>query len=231
MAKVNGLPGVKTTRTATPRRVLRSLDGAEFMAGGAIINGSKSRDFGNTGDLDVLRAGLLMGRLTADAKYAPVLVGVLQSSYTSGATEITVSAAQAVEIVRRVGSTGTLKVTGPPAAAGTVATIEKAYSAINTSTGVITIADIGANMIAGAFVTANDGSETPRTILTDQWGLKVTDEDSLSVDIPFADVLIKGQIDSSQVVDWPTDTSLIAWVKAQLRAVGIGFVFDDDFVC
>ena len=49
--------------------------------------------------------------------------------------------AQAVELVRRVGASGDLYITGPPTAAGTVAQITKAYSAVNTTTGVITVYD------------------------------------------------------------------------------------------
>lgn len=230
-SQVGGLPGVKTTRTATPRRVLQDGAKADFLVGGAIIRGAKSRDSGNTGDLDVLRAGTLMGRITSLGKYAPSIVGVLQSDYTSGGTEITVSAAQAVEIVRRVGLTGTLKITGPPDNGGTVATVEKAYSAIVLATGVITIANLGANMIAGSLVTANDGSQVIRSVVVDQFGIKVTDIDNLSIDVPWPLILIKGQIDSSQLIDVSSDPSIMAYVKAALRAVGIGFTFDDDYIC
>lgn len=226
---MNGLPGIGSTRTATPRKILASVAGLLCLPGGKIIDGSKSRDLNNTGDTDVLTAGLLMGKLTSGGKYAPSILGVLQSAYTSGGTAITVSAAQAAEIVRRVGASGNLIVIGPPAAGGTVATITKAFSAVNTTTGVITIANIGANMIAGSLVCTDDGTADPVTLIIDEYGIKATDEDAANIDVPFPTFAVAGMIDASQIRDYPSDSSLKAWVKSKLRANGYGFIFDDDF--
>jgi hypothetical protein len=127
--------------------------------------------------------------VTASGKYANSILGVTTGAFTSGGTSITVSAAQAAEIVRRVGLTGNLQYVGPPAAAGTVATTAaKAYSAINTTTGVITTADLGVNLIAGGFVIATDGSGVPITLIGDQFPLKVTDPAGNSQDTSFEKV-------------------------------------------
>lgn len=228
---VTGLPGMGSDKTATPRRVVFGGMLAQ-LPGGVIIDGSESRDPLNTGDLDVLRAGVLMGKRTDNDLYAPSILGVLTEAYDkdgSETTQLTVSAATAVEVVRRIGSSGTLYLTGPPAAAGTVATQTVTYSAVNVTTGVITINALAADSISGSFIQDTDGSETILTLIPDGFGIKVTDEDSTSVDVPFPKPPVGGVLDASQIVNYPTDTSLIAYVKAALRAVGTGYAFDDDF--
>jgi len=145
---VIGTPGVKTTRTATPRKVMNSDQGLSLHPGGEVIDGSLSRDTGNTGDLDVLRAGLLMGKITSSGKYAPAILGNLGAAYdaTADTTSMTVTAATAVELARRIGTSGTFKLTGPPTASGTVQTVTVTYSAVNTTTGVLTITSLAADV-------------------------------------------------------------------------------------
>lgn len=227
---VPGLPGVRGLKTATPRIVFRQVDLMGTLAQGRVIDGTKSRDSGNTGDTDRLRPGLLMGKVTSGGKLANSILGVLQSAYTSGGTELAVTPAQAVEIARRVGTsgTGTLKAIGPPSAAGTVAATSITFSAINTTTGVITVTSLGVNKIAGTYITAADGSETPITLIPDGWPIPVTDADGSSIDAQMPEVPVAGIIDPAQIVDWPSDTSLIAWVKAALNAVG-QYVFSDSY--
>lgn len=144
---VTGTPRVGTVRTATQRRITFGGEQA-LLAGGRIIDGSESRDPLNTGNLDILRAGLMMGKRSANDLFAPSVIGVLAAAYdaTADTTEMTVSAATAVEMVRRIGTTGTFNLTGPPAAAGTVQTVTVTYSAINTTTGVITITALSADV-------------------------------------------------------------------------------------
>ena len=226
------LPGVGSDRTATPRKILRSDQGKIILPYGVTVDGSKSRDPLNTGDLDVLRAGMLLGKITSGGKYAPSIIGVLPSAHTSSGTAVTsmsLGAANAVELNRRVGSSGTFKLTGPPSAAGSVAVTTVTYSAVNTTTGVATITDIAVNKIAGSFIQPTDGSETPRGIMGLEYGLKVTDQDATSIDVELMELLIGGLIDASQIVNYPTDTSLITYVQdTWLNARGL-FIFDDDF--
>lgn len=140
---LTGLPGVGSTKTSGDRRVFMSSENGGYLPGGRIIKGSASRDPGNTGDVDVLRAGLLMGKITSGGLYAPAILGVSTEAITGASTTITVSAAVATEIVRRIGATGTFKFTGPPTASGTVRTVTVTYSAVNTTTGAITVTAIG----------------------------------------------------------------------------------------
>ena len=181
----NASPSVGTTRTATPRKLLSTEESAQYLPGGKIINGALSRDPDNSGDVDVLRAGLVMGMISATGLYAPSILGVLASAYdkdttsTGGSLELTVSVACATEIVRRIGTSGTFHLTGPPTAAGTVAvSTDVTYSAVDLTTGVITIALLGADFVAGSYIQPIDGSEAPLALIPDTAGIKVTDEDA-----------------------------------------------------
>ncbi len=230
MSKVLGLPGVRSGRVSTPRSVV--IAAGIFMPGGKIIDGSKARDPLNTGDLDVLRAGMVMGKITSGGKYAPSILGVLAAAYTSvGTTQtsMTVSAATAVEIVRRIGSSGTFKLTGPPTAGATLATTTITFSAVNTTTGVITVTDPNVNHIAGAFIQPTDGSETPLCIVGDGTGIKVTDIDAANLDVQFPNALIGGFLDASQIVNYPSDSSLLTWLKTTKLNAVCQFTYDDSF--
>ena len=218
---VLGKPGVGTTRSATPGKPVVMGGEAEYLPGGAYILGSKSRDPGSD-DPFVLRCGLLMGKVTANPKHlAPCFLGVTQLAYTSGGTSVTVTPAQAAEIVRRNGATGSLKYVGPPTANGTNATSGAInYSAVNTTTGVITTSTIGADKVAGTLLLPGtaDGSETPVTVISDPWGLPLPADGS---DGEFPRVLVRAILDPTAIADFPTDTSLQAYLMAALKAAGL----------
>jgi len=229
---VGGMPGRKAERTAEPRKVLACGQGALALPGGKVVDGSKSRDPLNAGDADVLRAGLLVGKIAASGKYAPGIVGVLAEAYDADGqtnTTLVVSAATATEIARRIGAAGAFKVTGPPTPGGQVATETVTFTAVDPATGEVTIEAADNDFIAGSFVQPADGSETPRGLIADGYGLKVTDADGSSIDVPLADLLIAGVVDAGQIVNYPSDASLKAQVKSWLRAGGYAWSFDDDF--
>lgn len=226
---LGGVPRVSTERTALKRMISIGQPPLVHISKRIVIDGTKSRDWGHTGNLDVLRPGLLLGKATSGGKYSPSILGISQNAYTSGGTTITVTAAQAVEIARRVGTSGNLYYVGPPTAAGTVAVIGPiAFSAINTGTGAITTSTLGVNLIAGGFVCATDGTHLPVTVVGEDGGIKVTDETGTSADQdyypPIAGGLQWGQLLPSGI----TDTSLIAWVKARLNDY-CDFIYDNDF--
>lgn len=220
-------PGVRVRGDAERRDILFGLGGNVQEAGGEIVDGALSRDPQNTGDVDTLRAGIMLGRITASGKYAPAILGVSTAALTTVATTLVVSAATATELVRRIGSSGTFNLTGPPSGAGTVVTQQVTFSAVDTGTGDITITATGTAFISGSFVQAEDGSEIIRLLLKDLFGINVTDQDNLDQDASVI-LLIAGQVDVDKIIDYPTDTSLITFVKDALRAVGIGFTFSDD---
>ncbi len=341
-----GLPGVRAVRTASHRRVLASENYKRVATGIQVIDGTKSRDPGNTGNVDVLRAGKVMGRITSGGKWAPSYFGLTSEALTSTETDLDLPEAVGDELVRRVGSSGTFKLIGPPTAAGTVRAATVTYSAIAAASNglrVATITAIGVNEVQtltfgaaatggtmrlrvplangtmvttdaitwnatdatwlaaintaldaatgvsggivatgaapdteitftfsgtgyaalpqpstlisvvvfptsttsatvvqttagvdGRFVTASlvaatDGSENPRGILDDGYGLKVTDDTGTSQDQMIDGLVIGGYVDTSQICDVPSDTALLAYLKAQMRAnSGNDWIFDDD---
>jgi hypothetical protein len=223
------LPGSGTTQVSDTRVVV--LADAKFLPRGVIIDGSNSRDPLNTGDVDYLQAGLLLGKITATKLYRPSIIGVTTVAYDNTAsinTTLTVGTATATEI-SRLGSSGTLTITGPPTAGGTVASATVTYSAVNTSTGVITISALSAAFISGSFIGPSDGAQTPLCLIGNGSPVRVTDADSSSIDVELEKAVIGGVLDSSQILNWPSNAQLQAWVQDQLQESGL-FVFDDKYV-
>lgn len=141
-----GRPGITTAQAIGYRFV--SMDGKiAYKPGGGLVKGTKARDIGNTDETNVLRPGLLMAQHPTTKDYANWVIGVSTGALAGTGTEISVSAAQAAELVRRVGATGTFVLTGPEAASGTVQQKTVTYSAVNTTTGAITITALGANQV------------------------------------------------------------------------------------
>jgi hypothetical protein len=229
IAPVPGMPGIKALRTASWRRVFREGSLLADLAGGKVIDGAKSRDPTNS-PTTVLQPGTLMGKITASGKYAPSILGVTTVAYTSGGTTLTVAAATAAELVRRVGTSGNFNTVGPPGAAGTVATINTAFSAVNTGTGAITVTSLGANMVVGSLIMPQDGSQNALTLIEDGYGIWVQDNDGLDIDVPFNRMPIAGVIDDTQIVNWPADVSTQAFLRALLSTASGGkFVFGGVF--
>lgn len=225
---VAGLPGFRSAQTATPRLVFRQ-GLYEYLAGGKIIDGSESRDCDNTGNIDRLRCGLLMGMITSTGLWAPSIVGVLGSAYTSGGTSLTVSAAVATELARLVGQSGTAELVaiGPPTANGTLAITDITHSAIGATT--LTVSSLGVDKVAGTLIAVKDGRQLPRTLIGDDFPVAVTDGDGASIDVPFARFPIAGVIMSENLLPvWPSDTSIRTWIRESLSTLSQGkFIFDD----
>ena len=227
---VAGLPRVSTSVTATHRIIFRQGDWLSDLAGGKIISGLYSRDTGNTGDLDVLRAGLLMGKRTSGGLYAPSIIGLSNAAYAAGATTLTLTAAAVTEITRRIGASGTFRIVGPPGAAGVIAEEEVTYSALPTTT-TATITALNNSYISGSFIMANDGSQDILSVIPDGYGIKVTDTDgTTNLDVPFAQMPIAGVLISANILLWPSDASLREWLVSEMSKHGQGkFVFDHHY--
>jgi hypothetical protein len=231
----NGKPGVFSTYTATPREVfLANRQFAQFVAGPVTVDGTLSGNPLNAPFTWLLFAGTAMGRVTATGKYANSIIGSTTAAYAhSGGsnTTLTTDVNTAAEIVRRIGNSGTFKLTAPPAASGTVATQTVTFSAVNPSTGAITITALGADAISGAFIQPTDGSESIVTLLCDAWGTKVVDQlNTTRVDVFEAQLLAGGgTINVASIVNYPTDSSMKAWMKAAIKTACPGVNFSDDF--
>lgn len=224
---VPGQPGIRSAKVARHKVVFRGGFYPDILPGGQNIDATKSRDPSNTDDVATLQTGLLMGKITSGGLYAPSILGTLPA-VAVGATSITVSVAVAVELNRRVGASGTFKATGPPVAGGTVVTETITYSAVSVITGVITCTATVNAFIIGSFLQPTDGSETPITFINDGYGIPVLEFDGTAIaNVQFAEVPIVGHIYTTNIVNFPTDTSLRTWLVTRLNDIPGGkFTFD-----
>lgn len=333
---INGMPGVSSERLVSFRRVFRGM-AETWLSGGKQIDGTYSRDPSNTGNVNVLLPGVIMGKRTSGGLYAPSIYGLTNAALTNSGTSLTLaSAAIGTEILRRVGAaTGTFKLTGPPTAAGTVRTLTATFSAISSTTATITALGVnevqtmtfgaaatGGTMrlrvpkangefvltdaitwngtdatwlasintaldgatgvtggivatgaapdtaltftfsgtgyaglpqptemisvetsptsvttvdvvrtttgvdgrfVSGSFIQPVDGSETPLTFTSElSGGIVVTDSAGTNLTVPFHRMPIGGEVDESQFINYPSDTSLRTWLRSQLSTASGG---------
>lgn len=141
-----GRPGI-TARTDAGFRLISTDGKLSYKPQAGVISGPESRDLGNTGFENTLRGGLILAKNTSTNKYGVWSIGVTSGALAGSGTSITLSAAAATELVRRVGATGTFVLTGPPTASGTARQLTATYSGVNTTTGVVTITALGVNQV------------------------------------------------------------------------------------
>jgi hypothetical protein len=238
------IPRVGTEQPSTPRKILWSPNGKLVLPGGKVIDGAESRDNLNTGYLHTLRAGMLMGKITASGKYAPSVLGLTTADTSAASTDLTVVESAADELERRVGASGNLRLIGAPTDTGVVAiSASLGYDSIAAASGgnrVITLsANAPAVYVDGSFLCAADGTHIPLGLIAKETGYRVTDLDNNNLDVELHELLIGGLIDASQILNYPASalTTLRQWVKDALNSRGVGvvvnsggpFQFDDDF--
>jgi hypothetical protein len=227
----NGKPGVLLNLTAQPREVFYSgREFAQWVAEPITVDGTLTSCPFNAPYIFQILAGTLMGRVTATKKYANSVLGLTSSATASGATTVQTDVNTAAEIVRRIGSTGTFKLTGPPAAAGAVATQVVTYTAVNTGTGAITCSATSAAAVSASLIQPTDGSDAILTMVADLYGIKVTDQTNVNrVDVYDPRLLLGGgTINSQMIVNYPSDPSLQAYVKTAVRSFAGKVTFSDD---
>jgi hypothetical protein len=228
---VPGMPRVGARVNAVHRIVFKSGQWDSDLAGGKMIDGAKSRDASNSPDVGVLRAGKLMGKVTAGGLYRPSVIGQTGAAALTSDTALTVSAAVAAEVARlkALGGGGdlSLKLVGPPTAGGTVAETPLTVTAVGATTLTLSAA-LGVAKVTGSLITPADGSESPLSFIPDGYGVPVLDFDAASLPAaPFAPFPIAGVVLSGQVIDWPADASTRAWVVGKMNAAAGGqWVFD-----
>lgn len=224
----SGLPGVSTVYTATPRIIFKGGNVREYLPGGKIIKASVSADPDNTGALRLLRAGLVMGKISSSGLYAPSIMGLTNAAAIVGATSITATAQAVTELVRRVGASGTFTIVGPPSAAGIVQTETVTYSAASGTT--ITCSALSNAYISGSYIMPTDGSQNPISFIDKDFGILVTDEYGTDQDQPWPLVPIMAVVTTANIVNYSTDSSLKNWLKGLMSVKGRGkFIFDDEF--
>jgi hypothetical protein len=228
-----GKPGVVGNYDSQPREVFYSgREFAQFWAPPVTIDGTNSSNPLNAPYVWLLWAGTLMGQITATSKYANSVIGLTGAAAASAATSVSTDVNTAAEIVRRIGASGTFKLTGPPATGGTVATQVVTYSAVNTTTGVITCTALSAAAVSGSFIQPTDGSESIVTLLCEVDGLQIVDQTRTNrVDV-FCGTLLAGggTINTGMIVNYPSDPSLQEYVKTAIRTRSPGVTFLDDIV-
>lgn len=224
-----GLPGAGTPVRATPNYIMMGT--WQYLPGGAIIDGTISQDSGNTGATTTLRPGLIMGKVTSGGKYAPSIYGPTTTTITgSSSTSFTISAAAAAYINARQGASGTLTINGPASSNSTAQSETITYSAINTTTGVVTISTTTNTYEIGSFIGPVDGSQVPMTFIADGFGLYMLDPQTgvANANIQWPQLPIAGTIFSSNLINWPTDTTLQNFIISNLNAASGGqFIFQN----
>jgi hypothetical protein len=233
LTNITGKPGALTTYVAQPRELFYSSRAdAKFLPGPLTVDGTLSGNATNAPYTWLLFAGMPVGRVTSTGKYATSLLGATTSATAASATTVQTDVNTAAEIVRRIGTTGTFKLTGPPAADGTVATQVVTYSAVNTGTGAITCSAASAAAVSGSLIQPTDGSEVIITLIADTWGLKVIDAlNSTRLDVFDPELWAGGGIvNTGMIVNYPADPSLKAWLKSSIRTLIADAKFQDDLV-
>ena len=238
----NEMPGIGTSVIAAYKPIWKGRSGVQYLPGGGTIDGANARDPLNTysGGIvpnaqasyaNVLQPGLLMGKITASGFYGASVLGLSLAAYVDNDTTITVSAATATEVIRRLGgTTGSLKFIGPPTAGGTVAATAITVTAVtvNGNSSTITCGDLNLGKVAGSIIAPADGSETIKTFVDEEDGIRVTDGNGNNLAIQFPRIPIGGGVVyTANIVNYPSDSALKSWIKTALKAVG-PFLFDDD---
>jgi len=229
----NGKPGVLLNLTATPREVFYSARAhAQFVAAPVTVDGNLTSCPSNAPYVFQILAGTLMGRVTATQKFTNSVLGLTASATAASATTIQTDVNTAAEIVRRIGTSGTFILTGPPTSGGTVASQTITYTAVNTSTGAITCSATSAAAVTASLIQPTDGSQAILSLVADLYGIKVTDQTNVNrVDVFDPQLLLAGgTINSQMIVNYPADTSLQAYVKAALKSFAGGVTFSDDIL-
>ena len=233
-----GLPGIGSTIQAQPIEVLAgNAQFAQYLPGLKVLSATNCADAGNVNEdgtysADILRAGNMLGIVTATSKYGSSVIGTLAAAVTTSSTSFYANAQVIAELARRTGGSGTFTIVGLAATNSTAVTSQTVTFSAATGTTITTTAlgTSGAAVQLGALIMPADGSQTPRVILGHQTGVKMSNTAGTRADQVTDRLLIGGFINASKIVWYPTTGTVIqAWIKSQLRGVGQYFTFNDDF--
>lgn len=243
------IPQIVAGPSITPRNIFTSEATATFknVPSFYMIDGALSRDSGQSytsgNSTGLLRTGLIMGKITATGKYRPAIIGVLSTAAANTDTTLVVTYGTAVEMARLVAANGStaIKLGGPPTAAGTFASTGGTVTsvAVGTTTGTLTLSgSLTVAKAAGSLVQPADGSQVPVTVLCDNpYGVEVTDVNGTSINQFMQRFLLGGDLIAANIINLladesatpiTIDTSVTAYLKAQLQTNGKSFTFNDD---
>jgi hypothetical protein len=255
-AGVQYLPGGARIDGANARDP--SNTGAQWETSGAVLPpfGVTTPNGSTITYASTLQAGLLMGVIGA-LNAGQTTTGVSSASVkmfgasifglvggdnlAANATSIKVPAAVGAEISRRVGTTGNIKIIGPPTAGGTMATQTVTLSNIVATTSVYTTLTLSNSaqllyaVVAGSLICPADGSDAISTFIDELDGIRVTDIYLGNLMVQFPRVPIAGGIvNTANLINYTSgagitgtaaatitvDTSVRKWIKAQLNSAG-----------
>ena len=162
------------------------------------------------------------------------MIGLSAGAALATDTLITTDVNTVAEVARLIGVAGgnvQLTFTGPPTPGGVVAATSVTASAA-TGTTITLTGQIGAAKVIGSLIQPADGSQQILSILCDLWGQKIIDgSNTTRVDVFEAQLWNGGGIINSQnIVNYPTDVSLIAYIKSSLRVNIADAHFSDDWM-
>lgn len=176
------LPGGRDLRTITPRQILKTLD-ERLNPNVVVLDSSKTYDGKNTGYEDEIRAGYLLGKITASGLYR----GMTRSELTS--------AASATNVIRVDDPRAFIVGDSIKVDTGTARTI----TAIDYTTHLITLSgDTDAGEVVGAAVWGQDGSATLRGVL-DEF-VKLKDSEGTLRNMQVGRCIIAGCLDRSELL-------------------------------
>jgi len=235
------VPGVSAGRVLQSRNIFANLDPAQrqWLTSMAQIDGSLSRDIGSS-PVNLLRAGLFLGKITTGGKYRPSIIGLTNGAISAATvTSVTVAAATATEVARLISVAGgnvSLRLNGPPSAAGTIAATAVTATAASGTT--ITVSSVALPAyVDKTLIQPADGSQIPVTLLTEGAGIDVNDSTGASVNQMLGSFLRGADLLSAQLIAGASaftdlDTSIQTWLKQQINGGGSSirglFTFDND---
>lgn len=220
--RITGLPGYPTANVSWgPRLIREGGQGARYLPGGAVIKGSTSGDPTNTGYVDVIQPGKIMVQENSGGLYRNFIIGKSTAAYVDNDTTITVGAATATEVARLItvaGGNVTLLFSGPATAAGVIAHTALTVTAASGTT--ITVGDLNVGKVTDSLITLPVAGYTAGTfcLVDDNQFTKLSDENGARLNVPFPLPLIGGLIKVTQLLDWPADTSTVAYLKGLLSS-------------
>lgn len=230
--RINGLPGYPTGQSWSPRKIRRGNQPPIYLDGGVVIDGTNSGDATNTGYPHVLQPGKIMVKAASGGLYRNFIIGKTTAAYVDNDTTLTVGAATATEVARLIAAAGaavSLALIGPPSAAGTVAATAISVTAASGTT--LTIADLNLAKVTDSLIALPTSGYTAGSfcIVDDDDFINLADETNARANQPWGKVLIGGTIDTSQLLDWPADSSTVTYLKGLLNSAGgmSNFRFDD----
>lgn len=232
--QVYGAPGVYYGRSVVPLNIYTNQNTAAYAPSFYFFDGNYARDPDNT-PTSMLRAGLIVGKIATSGEgggYANSIIGVTTVAYTSSGTSLTVTTQCATEILRRIGNSGTFNLAGGTTATATVTSPTLVtFSNVNTSTGVITVTNIGVNVAVGAAVMPTDGSQTPLTIFDNPYGTDVTDVLANNIQQPMHRFVLRGDFFAASIINLTVvNLGVENYIKTTLNkgTNGGAFTFDDN---